>query len=141
MNILVTLLVVLVFSSMGCSKKDETLKADQSVPVIEPVAPATEGATPTPAPTPIKTAAKPVDAKKKAAPAGPVQTVFQQEIVGEIHANMTMQLRLFIQQKGRMPTSFSEFTSARMDSVPFPPAGKMYVIDAATQTVKIVKKQ
>ena len=61
-------------------------------------------------------------------------------LVGAVHPFMTQQLRIFIQQKGRMPKDFSEFASARMDSVPRPPEGMKYVIDTATTEIKVVKK-
>ena len=59
---------------------------------------------------------------------------------GAIHPFMTSQLRRFIQEKGRLPESFGEFAAGRMDSVPRPPPGMEYVIDANAQAVKVVRK-
>jgi hypothetical protein len=53
---------------------------------------------------------------------------------------MTAQLRRYIDENGRMPASFAEFASARMDSVPFAPDGMEYVIDTARREVKVVRK-
>jgi hypothetical protein len=53
---------------------------------------------------------------------------------------MTGQLKRFIEEKGRLPKDFAEFAAARMDSVPRPPEGLKYAIDATTQEVKLVKK-
>jgi hypothetical protein len=61
-----------------------------------------------------------------------------QAVVGEVDAFLTAQLRAFIQQKNRMPASFSEFTRARLDTVPRPPAGKKWVIDTESLEVKAV---
>ncbi len=51
---------------------------------------------------------------------------------------MTSQLRLFIQEKGRLPQDFAEFARARMDSVPRTPMGSHWAIDRTTQEVKLV---
>jgi len=61
-----------------------------------------------------------------------------QAVVGEVDAFLTQQLRTFIQQKNRMPASFSEFARARLDTVPRPPAGKKWVIDTESLEVKAV---
>ncbi len=60
----------------------------------------------------------------------------RQAVVGEVDPLLTEQLRTFIQQKNRMPASFSEFARARLDSVPRPPAGKKWVIDTESLEVK-----
>ncbi len=62
----------------------------------------------------------------------------RQAVVGDVDPFLTAELQKFIQQKNRMPASFSEFTRARLDSVPRPPAGKRWVIDAASLEVKAV---
>jgi hypothetical protein len=69
-----------------------------------------------------------------------VNTV-RQKVVGEVDAQLTSELRNFIQQKKRMPQSFAEFATMRLDSVPRPPEGKKWVIDAETQEVKAVASQ
>ena len=53
---------------------------------------------------------------------------------------MTGQLRIFIQQNGRMPNDFGELAKARLDSVPRTPLGMKWAIDPATQEVKMVKQ-
>jgi len=73
--------------------------------------------------------------------AEPTALVQAQAVQGVIHPFMTQQLRMFILEKGRMPSDFSEFANARMDSVPFPPDGMEYVIDPAEHAVKMVKIQ
>jgi hypothetical protein len=53
---------------------------------------------------------------------------------------LTTQLRIFIQEKGRLPQSFAELAGARLDSVPRLDPGLTFIIDPATQEVKIVRK-
>jgi hypothetical protein len=65
----------------------------------------------------------------------------RQNVEGQVDGFLTEQLRTFIQQKQRFPESFVEFAAARLDSVPRPPEGKRWVIDAATVQVKSVKAQ
>lgn len=55
---------------------------------------------------------------------------------GEANAFLTQQLRIFVQQKGRLPASFNELASTRLDSIPRPPAGKKWAIDSSTSEVK-----
>ncbi len=64
----------------------------------------------------------------------------RQAVVGDVDLFLTAELQKFIQQKNRMPASFSEFVRARLDSVPRPPAGKRWVIDAASLEVKAVSQ-
>jgi hypothetical protein len=56
--------------------------------------------------------------------------------VGDVDPYLTSQLKIFIQQKQRMPNSFTEFAHARLDSIPRPPEGKKWVIDGGAQQVK-----
>jgi predicted small lipoprotein YifL len=66
----------------------------------------------------------------------------QQRINGAIHAQLTVQLRMYMEKNGgRMPQSFSEFAFRNMDTVPAVPEGMKYVIDPVDRTVKVVKKQ
>jgi hypothetical protein len=58
-------------------------------------------------------------------------------VAGTVDEFMTGQLRIFIQEKGRLPRDFSEFAGARMDSVPRTPAGMVWVIDNENQQVKL----
>ena len=53
---------------------------------------------------------------------------------------MTEQLRIFIQEHGRLPVDFAEFSRARLDSIPRVPQGMKWAIDPATQEVKLVKQ-
>ena len=59
-----------------------------------------------------------------------------ENVAGEVNAFLTQQLHIFIQQQNRMPQSFAEFASVRLDSMPRPPEGMKWVIDAATKQVK-----
>jgi hypothetical protein len=61
-----------------------------------------------------------------------------ENVVGDVDPFLTEQLRIFMQQKRRLPQSFAELASVRLDSMPNPPLGKKWVIDAATQQVKAV---
>lgn len=60
-------------------------------------------------------------------------------IEGMVHPFMTEQLHIFIREQGRMPASYQEFATTRMDSPPLPPEGMEFVVDAATRQVKVVK--
>ena len=64
----------------------------------------------------------------------------QERLQGAIHAQLTVQLRQFIEKNGRVPESFSEFANAAMDSAPLAPDGMKFVIDPTDRTVKAVKK-
>lgn len=64
-----------------------------------------------------------------------------ENVVGVVDPFLTEQLRIFIQQKGRMPQSFAELASARLDSIPNPPLGKKWVIDNTTKEVKAAQPQ
>ena len=59
-----------------------------------------------------------------------------ENVVGDVDPFLTQQLRIFIREKGRMPQSFAELASTRLDSIPNPPLGKKWVIDNATKEVK-----
>jgi hypothetical protein len=61
--------------------------------------------------------------------------------VGEVDASLTMELRNFVQAKGRLPQSFGEFVNVRLDSIPSPPEGKKWVIDTANLQVKAVQSK
>jgi len=75
-----------------------------------------------------------------AAPATPAQNDAAQTVNGVVVPALTQQLRLFVQEKGRMPESFAEFAGARLDSVPRLQPGLTFAIDPTTQEVKIVRK-
>jgi hypothetical protein len=61
-------------------------------------------------------------------------------LTGEVHPAMTGELRVFVQQTGRMPTNFTELARSRLDLVPRTPPGKKWEIDYATQEVKLVPR-
>jgi hypothetical protein len=66
------------------------------------------------------------------------QNQVQQNVSGDVSAFLTQQLGIFVREKGRLPQSFAELAAARLDSMPRPPQGKKWVIDAADQQVKAV---
>jgi hypothetical protein len=59
---------------------------------------------------------------------------------GPADPGMTEQLRIFVQEHGRLPADFTEFSRARLDSIPRVPQGMKWAIDPATQEVKLVKQ-
>ena len=63
-----------------------------------------------------------------------------QALEGPADPGMTEQLRTFIQEHGRLPADFAEFSRARLDSVPRVPQGMKWAIDSVTQEVKLVKQ-
>jgi hypothetical protein len=101
----------------GCGKKNEPATRQQS------------GDTPAPGAPPPKY----VTAAAQNAPAD--------NVAGEVNAFLTEQLRIFIREKGRSPVDFAELARVRLDSIPRPPEGKKWVIDAATKEVKAVAAQ
>jgi len=127
----------------GCGKKDATSTQNKTQPTPEQTAqieseyilPANKAISATP-----PTAASPSPAQPRPNVAQPVQPI-QERINGAIHAQLTVQLRMYIEKNGRMPTTFSEFANSAMDSVPLVPEGMKYAIDPVDRTVKVVKKQ
>jgi PBP1b-binding outer membrane lipoprotein LpoB len=75
----------------------------------------------------------------QAQPAQAAQTI-QQRLQGAIHAQLTVQLRMYIEKNGRLPDSFAEFINSAMDSAPPAPDGMKFVIDPADKAVKVVRK-
>lgn len=73
---------------------------------------------------------------KKPAPA---TTNADQPLVGQADPFLTEQLRIFTQQKGRLPTDFAELVSG-VDSRPRKPPGMKWAIDSVTREVKLVKE-
>jgi len=65
----------------------------------------------------------------------------EQNVAGVVNPFLTEQLRIFIRERGRLPESFAELARARLDSVPRPPEGRKWVIDAATREVKAAPAQ
>lgn len=130
---------------LDSTEPDGTIEVDEEGDAPAPSrapAPATQDTAPAPAndseydesvPNPLES-----DAGLSSGVAVPLEEA--QSMQGAIHPFMTQQLQMFIQKEGRIPTSFAEFASARMDSVPFPPDGMKYVIDPVARQVKVVKK-
>ena len=72
-------------------------------------------------------------------PAPPAKSNADQALAGQADPFLTEQLRIFIQQKGRLPTNFVELVSG-MDSRPRKPPGMQWAIDSVTREVKLVKE-
>ena len=127
----------------ACGKKDATSAQNKQQPTPEQTAqiesefilPANKAASAT-----RPTAASPSPARPRPNIAQPVQPI-QERINGAIHAQLTVQLRMYMEKNGRMPQSFSEFAFRNMDSVPPVPEGMKFVIDPVDKVVKVVKKQ
>ena len=134
---------LLVCALCGCGKKDATSAQNKAQPTPEQTAqieseyilPANKAASAT-----RPTAASPAPGQPRPNVAQPVQPV-QERINGAIHAQLTVQLRMYIEKNGQMPQSFSEFAFRNMDSVPPVPEGMKFVIDPVDKVVKVVKKQ
>lgn len=122
----------MVFLSLaGCGKKEPPAAANGAA-ASEPE-PAAAPAAGEPATTPA-----PAGQPQSPQPAPPPSAGNADEAVaGTVDEFMTGQLRIFIQEKGRLPVDFAEFAGARMDSVPRTPAGMVWVIDGANQQVKL----
>ena len=128
----------------GCGKKEAASSVESSPqPTPEQAAqieseyilPANKAASATP-----PTAASPSLRQPRPNVAQPVRPI-QERINGAIHAQLTVQLRMYIEKNGRMPQTFSEFANTAMDSVPLAPEGMKFVIDPVDKAVKVVKKQ
>src|SRR5438105_4750011 len=132
MKFRIVLAVVGCLAVISCGKKQPGAQ-----PARESAAPPVDSASTEslPASTVGETAATPAGARPPSTPESEA-AAFE----GAIHPFMTSQLRLFIQEKGRLPESFSEFSNAKMDSVPRPPPGMEYIIDANAQVVKVIRK-
>ena len=128
------MLLYLVASSLVCAVGCG--KSQHSEPVVEhsqpadpqdaPVSSSVPGTVPPTAPEPPPAPEAPV------APVAPVN--------GIVDPALTAQLRIFIDQQGRLPTSFAELAGARLDSVPRLQKGLAFAIDLATREVKIVRQ-
>ena len=127
----------------GCGKKRAASAESTPPPTPEQTAqieaeyilPANKAASPTPA-----TVASPSPGQPRPNAPQLVQPI-QERINGAVHAQLTVQLRMYIEKNGRMPESFSEFAFRNMDSVPPVPEGMKFVIDPVDKVVKVVKKQ
>ncbi|HWX21567.1 MAG TPA: hypothetical protein VN578_16820 [Candidatus Binatia bacterium] len=87
-----------------------------------------------------KQSAPPAATPETQAQPAAAETAQPQPLDGQVDAFMTGQLRIFVQQNGRLPKDFAEFSHARLDSVPRTPLGMKWAIDLATQEVKLVKE-
>jgi hypothetical protein len=132
----------------GCGKKDTAAAQAKSQPTPEQAAQIEseyilpENKTPlaTPPSATRRTAATPSPGQPRPNVAQAVQPI-QERINGAIHAQLTVQLRMYVEKNGRMPQTFSEFANSAMDSVPLAPEGMKFAIDPVDRTVKVVKKQ
>jgi len=122
----VCLLMILLV--MGCHKEapDPVQQPAATPPAVE-AAPAQSSETPLP-PPPLPSAN--VIARS--------DNNLRDNVVGEADPFLTGQLQLFVQQNGRLPQTFAEFSGARLDNVPRPPPGTKWVIDRAAMQVKAV---
>src|SRR2546426_11403443 len=121
MRVAIALVAALALPIVGCGKK--------------------EASTPK---TTLPAAPDATAAAERARSAPPVAGAEQQAseaVAGAVNAFLTSQLRIFIEQNGRLPKDFGEFARARLDSVPRTPAGTRWAIDPTTQEVKLVKSQ
>jgi hypothetical protein len=122
------LLSLVAFMLLGCHKKEAEVvnqsqnPSDLGTPVN--TAPDGKAAEPLP-PAPPKVAAN-------------ADNYVRQNVTGTVDPNLTAQLRTFIQRYGRLPQSFTEFSNRGLDSMPHPPEGTKWVIDAPNQQVKAV---
>ena len=143
MKVPFVLVVFCLCALTGCGKKDAASAQSKSQPTPEQAAqieseyilPANKAASATPS-----TAASPSPGQPRPNVAQPVRPI-QERINGAIHAQLTVQLRMYMEKNGRMPQTFSEFANSAMDTVPPVPEGMKFAIDPVDRTVKVVKKQ
>jgi hypothetical protein len=136
MKSFLALVALAAFVSTGCARQDPPAAQAVQSPAETP------GTLPDNRPVDASTSVPGAHAKPATRAAAPLKAAEAKNAVpleGLVHVFMTTQLRKFIQETGRLPTDFSEFSSARLDSVPFPPDGMKYAIDYATLEVKAVK--
>ncbi len=132
-TIVVASLALLVFS--GCHKKQPATTATDTNQNAETAGTA---ATTSDQPQAQATPTKPLPPSPTVA--ANAENSVQAGVNGQADAFLTSQLRIFINQKGRLPQSFTEFARLRLDSMPTPPAGTKWVIDSADSQVKAVPK-
>ena len=138
----VIFVVFCLWALTGCGKKDTASAQSKSQPTPEQAAqieseyilPADKAA-----PATAPTAASPSPGQPGPNVAQPVRPI-QERINGAIHAQLTVQLRMYIEKNGRVPQTFSEFANSAMDSVPLAPEGMKFAIDPVDRAVKVVKK-
>jgi hypothetical protein len=124
----VALLTLVAFTLLGCHKKDaEVANQSQNPSDLGTPVNATPGG---------KTAESLPPAPPKVA--ANADNYVRQNVTGTVDPNLTAQLRAFVQRNGRLPQSFTEFANRGLDSMPHPPEGTKWVIDAPNQQVKSV---
>jgi len=139
----VILVVFCLWALAGCGKKERAAAVGKSQPTPEQAAQIEseyilpENTAPSAPRTAVKSSAAP--GQPRPGVAQPVQPI-QERINGAIHAQLTVQLRMYVEKNGRMPQTFSEFANSSMDTVPLAPEGMKFAIDPVDRTVKIVKK-
>ena len=137
------LLLALCALPCGCSKKQAAPAQptpEQAARIESEYLPPADNPAPSVAPAPARPS--PRQPAPNAAPAQPAAVPIQQRINGAIHAQLTVQLRMYMEKNGgRMPDSFSEFAFRNLDTVPAVPEGMKFVIDPVDKAVKVVKKE
>jgi hypothetical protein len=117
----------LAFTLLGCHKKQaEVVNQSQNPSDLgTPVKAAPDAKAAEPSQPPPKIAAN-------------AENSVRENVTGTVDPNLTAQLRSFVQKYGRLPQSFTEFANRGLDSMPRPPEGTKWVIDAPNQQVKSV---
>jgi len=141
MKSLAVLISLAALMLVGCHKKQVASAGQQPAPTDSAAPEVSSGqpqeqvaTTPRPAPPPKALPPPPLSISTRA------DNYVRDNVVGEVDASLTAELRNFIEKKSRMPQSFAEFANVRLDSVPTPPEGKKWVIDGANLQVKAVAK-
>ncbi|HXU78482.1 MAG TPA: hypothetical protein VN794_18045 [Methylomirabilota bacterium] len=132
------LIALLACALIGCHKQETPAPNPAQAPVT-PEAPASAQSVPQAAPQGPPPGARPLPAPPPVV-AARADNYVRQNIDGQVDPFLSEQLRTFIDQKKRFPESFAEFAMTRLDSIPRPPEGKRWVIDAASLQVKAVPK-
>jgi hypothetical protein len=134
------LLVLAACGPLGCHKKDVAAPPPPENAVLPEMA--ASDAAPDASAANAPSAARTQPAKPLPPPPATVsaraENYVLQSVAGEVDPSLSAQLRNFVQQKHRLPESFAEFATTRLDSIPRPPAGKKWVIDATDLQVKAV---
>jgi hypothetical protein len=124
----VALLALAAFSLFGCHKKQAEVpnQAQNPSDLGTPLTNIAGGKAAEPLPPPPQKVAANAD------------NYVRENVTGAVDPNLTVQLRSFVQKYGRLPQSFTEFANRGLDSMPRPPEGCKWVIDAPNQQVKSV---
>jgi hypothetical protein len=124
----IAVLALLGFVLVGCHKKAaEVVNHSQNPSDLgTPVKSASDGKPAEPLPPPPQKVAASAD------------NYVRENVNGTVDPTLTAALRDFVQKYGRLPQSFTEFSNRGLDSMPNPPEGTKWVIDAPNQQVKAV---